>query len=199
MPVSLLFCNRPKAISAEPPPPGLRLRAVCADRDARDIAWLCRDVATDSGWPAAQAKLNGCGLLTELASRPGRQVEGWVALTPTPTATGERLAGLISLVTSSSATRIRHSIGWVLVHPEARRRGVARALVARACRRAAASGAGTVWIECRSDWAESLAFWQAVGFEERPLAPNAASPARPTWPLVSSNDPVQTDVQGGPP
>ncbi|MFM7136767.1 MAG: GNAT family N-acetyltransferase [Planctomycetota bacterium] len=165
MPVSLLFCSRLAAISAAAPPPGLLLRSVCADRDAPDLASLCHAVATGGSWPSVQPR--GRGLLTDLVSRPGRQVETWVALTPTQEATGERLAGMISLVQSQSPIGIRHSIGWLLVHPQARRRGLARALVAHACRRAADMDAGRVWAECRSDWAESLAFWRAVGFEHR--------------------------------
>jgi ribosomal protein S18 acetylase RimI-like enzyme len=104
-------------------------------------------------------------MLAELASRPGREVEAWLAIAPAPDAVGDLVAGLVSLVASQAATGIRHSIGWLLVHPAARRRGVGRALVAHACRRAADLAAAKVWVECRSDWAEAMAFWRAVGFE----------------------------------
>lgn len=174
MPVALLCCRRPEAMRAETGPAGLLLRAVCADRDTHEIAQLSDAVAGDAAVSAAP-RPRGRGLLAELASRPGRDVEAWLAILPDPE---ERAAGLISLVQSRSATAVRHSIGWVLVHPAARRRGIARALVAHACRRAAELAAAEVWIECRSDWTDSLTFWRAVGFEDRDRYATAATGAR---------------------
>jgi ribosomal protein S18 acetylase RimI-like enzyme len=174
MSVALLCCRLPAAIAGEEWPPGLGLRAVSADRDARDIARLSDAVAGDATVPAAPGPRGG-GLLADLASRPGREVEAWLTIMP---ASDERAVGLISLVRSRSATGVRHSIGWILVHPAARRQGIARALVAQACRRAAKLAAEAVWIECRSDWAEAMAFWRAVGFEVQPRASTAAAGAR---------------------
>jgi ribosomal protein S18 acetylase RimI-like enzyme len=151
-------------------PAGLLLRAVFADRDTREIAQLSDAVTGDAAISAAP-RPRGRGLLADLASRPGRDVEAWLAILPGP---DQRAAGLISLVQSQSATGVRHSIGWVLVHPAARRLGIARALVAHACRRAAELAAEAVWIECRSDWAEALTFWRAIGFEDRDREATAA-------------------------
>jgi ribosomal protein S18 acetylase RimI-like enzyme len=111
-------------------------------------------------------------------------VEGWLATAAARDTAGERLLGLISLVACRSAARSRHSIGWLVVHPEARRLGVGRALVAHACHRAAELAAETVWVETRSDWPAAIAFWRAVGFA--PLA--ATSGTRDTAPGAESPD-----------
>lgn len=166
MRVTLFCCQSPRSISEPSPLPGLRLRLVCADRDAQAVARFGDDLASSAdAWAAHQfpgPRPPGCGLLAELVSRPGRNVESWLAIQPTTS--GEGAVGLISLVTSCLATGIRHSIGWLLVHPAARRRGVGRALVACACHRAADRDGKSVWVECRSDWTVAMAFWQAVGF-----------------------------------
>ena len=182
MPVAVLCCRHPDAVAGGAPSPGLHLRSVCADRDASDIARLADSVtafpATGPARVSAAPRPRASGLLTELTSRPDRQVEAWLAVVPTAEDARVRPVGLISLVQCRSVTGIRHSIGWVLVHPAARRRGVARALVTQACSRAVELAADSVWVECRSDWADAMAFWRAVGFEERPRASTAAEGPR---------------------
>jgi ribosomal protein S18 acetylase RimI-like enzyme len=177
MPVAILCCRRPDSISAGRSPPGILLRPVCADRDGQEIVGLGDSIAGAAG-VANGPRPQGRGLVAELTSRPGRKVEAWLATISSPDATGERGAGLVSLVSCRTATGIRHSIGWVLVHPATRRRGVARALVAQACSRAAELAAEAVWVECRSDWAEAMEFWRAVGFEGRDRESTAAARAR---------------------
>jgi GNAT superfamily N-acetyltransferase len=169
MRVALLACT---AIPLQSGPFAGAVRPVCADRDATVVASLARESAAFAadrrpGLRAGPQPLPR-GILAELGSRPGRQVEGWLAFIPSPDRAGERVAGLVSLVTAGSATGIRYSIGWLLVHPTARRGGVGRALVAQACRRAADLSAGKIWVECRSDWAEAMAFWRSVGFDRVP-------------------------------
>jgi GNAT superfamily N-acetyltransferase len=145
------------------------VHAVRADCDAAIVTRLAQEAADVAGGRARDAVAGphprGRGLVAELASRPGRVVEAWLASLPAPAATRVWAAGLVSLVESRSAAGIRHSIGWLLVHPAARRRGVGRALVSHACRRAAELAAETVWVECRSDWHEAMDFWHAVGFD----------------------------------
>ena len=181
MPVAVLCCRRPDAVAVGSTPLGFLLRSVCADRDALDIARLADSFtaarATSLARVPAAPQPRGRGLLAEIMSRPHRQVEAWLAVVPAAEDACGRLAGLISLVRCRSATGIRHSIGWVLVHPDARRRGVARGLVAQACSRAVELAADSVWVECRSDWAEAMAFWRAVGFEERPRTSAAVAGA----------------------
>lgn len=183
MRVAALACRPAQRFPPETEASGLSLRSACAGRDASIIAGLAEEAATmaGAGRPGAGPEPRGRGLVAELASRPGREVEAWLAITQAVPTAGDRVVGLISLVAARSATGIRHSIGWLLVHPAARRRGVARALVARACRRAAELGAEMVWVECRSDWADAMAFWRAVGFGPIPatdMIDGSAAPRR---------------------
>lgn len=191
MPVAVLCCRRPDAVTGGAPSPGLHLRSVCTDRDARAIARLADSVTELPARGVAAPRPRGRGLLAEITSRPDRQVEAWLAVVPAAEDARGLLAGLISLVQCRSATGIRHSIGWVLVHPAARRRGVARALVAQACSRAVELAAEAVWVECRSDWAGAIAFWQAVGFTERPRASTAAGA-----PVSHTTDMLWDDAEG---
>lgn len=94
------------------------------------------------------------GLLGELVSRPGREVEVWLATAGT---LGE-CVGLVALVTTAATA----SIGWLLVSPRWRRRGIGRALVATAVGAAARRGRGPLTADTRADWPEAMAFWQAV-------------------------------------
>jgi GNAT superfamily N-acetyltransferase len=169
MRIALLACRPKAAQPGNPEPFAGAVSAVRIDRDAAIVTRLADDTADGAGGRAGDTvtgpQPRGRGLIAELASRPGREVEAWLATIPAPGDGSPRAAGLVSLVESRSATGIRHSIGWLLVHPAARRQGVGRALVSHACRRAAEQAAQRVWVECRSDWPEAMAFWQAVGFD----------------------------------
>jgi len=175
MKVSLLARRIAATVSSPPAAPaGVLVRSFCADRDAPHVARLGEALAElpRGGASAGRPARGNRGLLAELTSRPGRQVEGWLATGGGPDAAGEQTLGLISLVACRSAAGIRHSIGWLVVHPAARRLGVGGALVAHACYRAAQLAAETLWVETRSDWPEAIAFWHAVGFAlQAPLAP----------------------------
>ena len=112
--------------------------------------------------PGSGPRLTGAGIVAELAQRPGREVEAWLALTADQDP--PRAIGLVTLVKAGTTPHIRWSMAWLLVHPAARRQGVGRRLTVEACRRAHQLGAAAIWVECRSDWREALAFWQACGF-----------------------------------
>lgn len=117
--------------------------------------------------PAAGPRVRPAGLLAELRGRPGRSVTAWLASGP-PAAGGgaaDAALGLVTLVESRGREAAgRWSIGWLVVHPSARRQGVGRALVATAVGHARAAGATVVHAETSADW-PAAAFWQAVGFE----------------------------------
>jgi GNAT superfamily N-acetyltransferase len=119
-------------------------------------------------WPSAAP--NADGFLGELAGRAGREITVWLARGHRPDVAGDsgaaRTVGLVSL----GRTRGGWSIPWLLVHPDARRHGVGRRLVAQAVEHARALGAGQVTAESLASWPEAVAFWQAVGFARRPAA-----------------------------
>lgn len=161
MRVIRLVCRHPKNLVAPPALGGVAIRAACIDRDGRLITQLAKATAATAAasppaFPAAT------GLLAELASRPNRRVDAWLAVS----AADQRPLGLVSLVNSRGSDRAaaRYSLGWLLVHPEFRRRGVGRQLAAHACRRAWMLGAGEVWVETRADWTATMGFWAAQGF-----------------------------------
>lgn len=133
------------------------VRVALPDRDAAFITAVtdaCRGGAGPS--PAA------CGMRGELSGRSDRRVTTWLAFAE------DRPVGLLVGVAAGVAPRVRHSIAWLLVIPDARRRGVATALAGAAVHAAIRAGAREVWAETRTDWPAAISFWTAVGF--RPMA-----------------------------
>lgn len=128
-----------------------------ADRVADLVA--AANAAAGPGGPAPRP----VGLIGELQSRPGRSVSCWLARPRTaPAEAGPR--GLVTLVhVHDRSGRVRWSIGWLLVHPAARREGLGRALVAVAVQQARQAGADALWAETSAAWT-AAAFWRAIGF-----------------------------------
>ena len=116
------------------------------------------------------------GVLAELAGRPGRAVQAWLAwpldermppavATPATGLPPRHPLGLVTLVVVP-AVPPRASIGWLLVDPAFRRRGVAQALVTAALAAAHAAGTERVTAETLPTWPAAAAFWRAAGFSE---------------------------------
>jgi ribosomal protein S18 acetylase RimI-like enzyme len=113
------------------------------------------------------------GLLSELNGRPGRAVNAWLSwpagqLPPATAASGITSGplGLVALVIAGKLSRPRFSIAWLLIDPEARRQGIASALVAHAIDHAESLGATQVFAETLSSWPAAVGFWRSVGFEQ---------------------------------
>jgi len=113
------------------------------------------------------------GLLSELSGRPGRAVHAWLAWPIGPVAREAAESrrekcplGFVALVVAGPAPRPRFSIAWLLVRPEARRHGIATALVARAVSHAWSLGAAQVFADTLSSWPAAAGFWRSVGFEQ---------------------------------
>lgn len=110
--------------------------------------------------------IRAAGLAGESISRPGRRVDAWLARVDGAPAA----AGFVTLVETPSAW----SIGWLVVAPAWRRRGLASALVAAAAGRAEARGARTLAADTLSTWVAASAFWRSLA-----AAPRQPLPERP--------------------
>lgn len=83
-------------------------------------------------------------------------VRGWLAWPR-----GSQAACPLGFITLILAGR-RFSIGWLLVHPQARRRGLGSALVDHAVAASAALGAKVVHAETLSTWPAAAGFWHRI-------------------------------------
>jgi len=130
-------------------------------RDRGAVASLAEEAREGS------VSFSAAGLMSELESRDGRQVHGWIAWQSATL--GPRPVGIVMLAQAASGV----SIPWLLVDPDARRQGVARALVATAIQHARLLGATAVTADTLDSWPESKAFWPAIGFERMHAAMEA--------------------------
>ena len=159
--VELLVWRFPRAIAAGGPPAGVELRPWTAG-DPAPLERLAAAVA--AGWPR-RAGPSAAGWAREFESRPGRAVRAWLAWEAA--ATGDTVVprGFVTLVAAAGQAGERHAIGWLVVDPAARRRGIGRALAAAALDAARRQGAAEVWVETAATWPEAAAFWRGLGFE----------------------------------
>ena len=144
----------------------IRLSVPCASRSVGAVRIL--PTLLDGGAEPLLELLAACrqsppcptapGLCQDAASHPARRVRGWFAWRA-----GEATpAGLVTLVTATVGTRERHSVGWLLVRPDARRQGVATALVSAAADAVAEAGGSELLAETLTRWPEAAAFWHRL-------------------------------------
>lgn len=149
-----------------------RLRGRIVRAEACHAAVITR-LATEfrSTGPGRRGGFSGRGLLHAIASRPGRIVSAFLAWNATG---GGAATGLVAVVTTGSSRR-RHSIGWLLVAPFARRRGVGTSLVHAAVDEVRSAGGTEVWVDTHADWPDAIAFWHRLGFTPSPGPPCVAT------------------------
>lgn len=144
-------------------PPRPHIRPYVHAADEAHVLGLARAFPMTA---ATGPAVRGAGLVAEMEGRAGRLVTAWLGWPPDDADSRGPAGGLVTLVQARSAGGdLRWSIGWLLVRPQARRRGLGRELVATALAAAATAGASAVWVETEGRWSGSLAFWRAVGFQ----------------------------------
>ncbi|MCE9630765.1 MAG: GNAT family N-acetyltransferase [Planctomycetia bacterium] len=109
------------------------------------------------------AGLTVAGLCGECTPRPGRNVLASLARIDDVDP-----AGMVTLTVAGQGEARRFSIGWLVVAPAARRRGVATALVRHALAQAQVAGAAVVYVETLGTWADADAFWRSLDCRIRP-------------------------------
>jgi ribosomal protein S18 acetylase RimI-like enzyme len=78
-----------------------------------------------------------------------------------------RLVGNLSLIPFQSQGRFNYLIANVAVHPEFRRRGIARQLTQKAIEDVQKRGAPAVWLHVRDENTAAITLYQKLGFKER--------------------------------
>jgi GNAT superfamily N-acetyltransferase len=188
-------CEHPWPASAEPREGllAVEMRPVRGGGDLASVAELAKQCRTID--PALAGRWSPAGLCAELRGREGRRVHGWLAWPagPEPSVTqssadsapesaahspagsvppGDRCPlGMIAVVDVGRQPLVRASIAWLLVHPAARRRGVATALVRRALAEVGRLGGDVVSAETLPSWVAATAFWKRCAADAESAPP----------------------------
>lgn len=128
------------------------ITSVVMPRDRAAVASLAEEAREGT------VSFSSRGLVAELESREGRRIAAWLAWQPATL--GPRPVGVVMLAETEHGV----SIPWLLVDPDVRRQGVARALVGVAVAHARSLRASSITAESLASWPEACAFWPAVGF-----------------------------------
>jgi len=137
--------------------PGIDILATPLDAAATPLLALLEACRSSRPCPTA------AGICQDARHHPSRTVRAWMAWR-----SGDAVpVGLVTLVTAVVGSRPRHSVGWLLVRPDARRRGVATALVGTVIRAAGETGGGDVFAETLERWPEATAFWRRLAAADR--------------------------------
>lgn len=143
-----------------PPGPnsGMSIAPARLDAPTRELLALLSACRQDPPCPTVR------GICQDAADRPARRVRGWLARLPEE----PRAVGLVTLVTVHAGNGPRHSIGWLVVRPDVRRRGVATTLVRIAAAAVVASGGRALHVETLASWPAAAAFWSRLAAAARP-------------------------------
>ena len=136
-----------------------QLQTVADRRAVRILVDRCR--ASD---PTIAGRFRPAGIAAELTSRAGRKVHAWLAWRAAEVAGSAEQCplGMLSLVEAGLGPQCRSSVAWLLVHPEARRQGIATALVRRAAAHVSRRGGREFFAETLSSWPAAAAFWMGL-------------------------------------
>ncbi len=103
-----------------------------------------------------------------------------------------RIVGNASLVPFHHRKQRIYLIANVAVHPDHRRRGIARALTERAVRHARQRKIASLWLHVRDDNPGAIQLYSDLGFEERARRTTWSAPGDSEFKLVNDNITVTT-------
>lgn len=144
---------RTNAAVPRPPSASVLIRSFSDTGDGAGLVFLAEACRGHGNEPPVPATV----FAGVLAGRPGRDVRAWVAQDEKQPRDGQVL-GFAALVVAPP----RLSVGWLLVHPAARRSGVGTALVDRVIAEAALLGAREVHVDTLTRWPAAVAFWERM-------------------------------------
>jgi ribosomal protein S18 acetylase RimI-like enzyme len=165
-----------------PPYPG-HLRPFDVSRDLRAVADLVEQCFRDTIDPDGERYLRQ---MRSAANNPGfvRWATSVVDQAAMPLSgfvweEGGRLVGNLSLIPFTYARRRLYLIANVAVHPNFRRKGIARALTSTALEHARRRNSPSVWLHVREDNEAANRLYTSMGFQERTR--------RTTWHYINNN------------
>jgi GNAT superfamily N-acetyltransferase len=86
----------------------------------------------------------------------------WVA--EAKSAATSRLLGSVALAMRGEPSSAKPVVHWLMIAPEARRRGLARALMSRLEHAVWSAGHRQVWLETHAAWQAAAKFYEALGY-----------------------------------
>ena len=161
-----------KRLTARPQatlPPSTTVRTFIGPEDVE--AWLRLHRAALSGLTAAGPIWTAVRFEREFLDKPDWSPEHlWFAVRESPTPSGDVTAvasplGTIALGCDGRPPHDCATIRWLMVAPEARRRGIGAALLACAELRAWNDGARVVSLETHADWTDAVRLYRRAGYD----------------------------------
>ncbi|MBN1668854.1 MAG: GNAT family N-acetyltransferase [Anaerolineales bacterium] len=147
------------------------LRPFDARRDLLPVADLVELCFSEHLDPDGRRYLNQLRATASQANLPGWAVAAVSRLnTPMDGYVWEqdgRVVGNLSLIPFPRAGRRIELIANVAVHPDYRRRGIARALTLTAIRKIQGRGNATIWLQVRADNPAAVSLYEQLGFHEQ--------------------------------
>jgi ribosomal protein S18 acetylase RimI-like enzyme len=145
-------------------PSEVRLRPFAGPGDI--AAWLTLRAAAFAGAIAEGRPWTAEDFQREFLSRPWWRAESmWLAEAETEMPGGtSAVVGSVVLGRSGRPPRDRACLQWLMVAPAYRRRGIGRALVARAEREALERGETEITLETHADWREAVRLYDRLGY-----------------------------------